>query len=137
MRSNGEQKIQQILLSNKIKFSTEYILGVKGFSQQPLRYDFHLYYQEREILIEFQGEEHYKFIPFFHKTRADFQKRQIYDEKKISHALAIGVNLYCIPYWEIDNINSLEDLFNKKYLARTKNHNYITYEKYQKSLTST
>lgn len=134
MRSNGEQKIQQILLSNKIKFSTEYILGVKGFSQQPLRYDFHLYYQEREILIEFQGEEHYKFIPFFHKTRADFQKRQIYDEKKISFALAKNIPLYCIPYWEIDKINSMQTLLNPEYIARDKSHNYMTYLKYQKLL---
>lgn len=136
MKSKGEQKIWD-LIKNLPKVSQEYVCGAKGFFQKELRYDFHGFYKKKEFLIEFQGIEHYKFIPFFHRSRADFQKRQIYDEKKISHALAIGVNLYCIPYWEIDNINSLENLFNKKYLARTKNHNYITYEKYQKSLTST
>lgn len=135
MRSNGELKIQKILFANGVAFSTEYILGAKGFSQVPLRYDFHLtQYHGKEILIEFQGEEHYKFIPFFHKTHADFQKRQIYDEKKISYALAQNIDLYCIPYWDIDQINSLTDLFKPEYLAQTKSHNYIAYEKYQKSL---
>lgn len=135
MTSKGEQRIIQILQDAHIQFVTEYILGAKGFSQQPLRYDFHGFFHHKEFLIEYQGIEHYTFVPFFHKSRAEFQKRQIYDEKKISYALAQGIQLYCIPYWDLDKLEKVEDLFKKEYLAKTKSHNYSVYEKYQKSLT--
>jgi len=42
------------------------------------------YIEELKIAFEVQGEQHYKFIPFFHKTEDDFKKRRRHDhEKKI------------------------------------------------------
>lgn len=133
--SKGELLISRILSSSSVSFVQEKTFSdLNGFRNVKLRYDFYGTYKGQPFLIEVQGEEHYKFIPYFHKRRADFQKRQIYDEKKISYALAHKIKLYCIPFWDLDKISTVKDIFKEKYLARSKNHNYQAYRAYLKTL---
>lgn len=40
------------------------------------------YIEELKIAFEIQGQQHYSFIPFFHKTQEDFDKRKQYDIEK-------------------------------------------------------
>ena len=130
--SKGELQISSILTAAHIPFEREKTFSdLNGFKQTHLRYDFYGTYKGKPFLIEFQGEEHYFYIPHFHKRRADFQKRQIYDERKISYALAHKIQLYCIPFWDLDKLTSVKDLFKEKYLARSKNHNYQAYKFYK------
>ena len=133
--SLGEEKIVKLLNANKISFEREKTFpDLKGFKSANLRYDFYLPdYNGCQILIEFQGLEHYKRVPFFQETEADFQKRQIYDEKKISYSLAKKIHLYCIPYWELDGLQEINDLFQEKFLAKSKDHNYFVYRNFLKS----
>lgn len=127
--SAGEQKIAEILRKSKITFEREKTFSdLKGFGIANLRYDFYLPdYNGEEILIEFQGLEHYKRVDYFQKEEADFKRRQIYDEKKISYSLANKIPLYCIPYWVQNDLNEVKDLFQENFLAKTKNHNYTVY----------
>lgn len=125
--SKGERKIFSILQGAGIKFETEKVFDVTGFKGRALPYDFYGIYNGEEFLIEFQGIEHYELVPFFHDKKSDFQKRQVYDERKISYALAHNIKLYCIPCWEIDDINTIEDVFAPAHLATSKNHNYDAY----------
>ena len=85
------------------------------------RYDFYL--PEKNILLEVQGQQHYIYNKKFYKNKSEFLKAQERDRRKISYALAHGIKIYCIPYWEMDNISSVEDLFNQKFLAKSKFHN--------------
>jgi hypothetical protein len=78
-------------------------------------------------LCEVQGEQHYIYNKKFYKNKSDFLKAQERDRRKISYALAHGIKIYCIPYWEIENISSVEDLFSQKFLAKSKFHNDIVY----------
>lgn len=133
--SLGEEKIAKLLKTNQISFEREKSFpDLKGFKSTNLRYDFYLpNYNGQQILIEFQGLEHYKRIPHFQETEADFQKRQVYDEMKINYSLANKLPLYCIPYWELNNLQEINNLFQEKFLARSKNHNYSVYRDFLKS----
>lgn len=86
-------------------------------------YRFDFYIPSRNALLEVQGNHHYEFISKFFKSRSDFLKAQERDRLKISYALSQRIDLYCIPYWEIQNLHTVEDLFNPKFLARSKFHN--------------
>ena len=74
-------------------------------------------------MLEFQGQQHYEFVKFFFEKESDFKKRQELDRLKISAALAMKIPLYCIPYWELDNLKSFEDLIKPEFLAKSKFHN--------------
>ena len=129
LTSKGEWKIIHILKNSKIKFEAEKTF--KDLNMVLLRYDFFLY--EKNIIIEFNGEQHYKFNSHFFKTRQEFLVQQERDRRKIGYANAHGMKIYCIPYWELDNINKAEDLFQKKFLAKSKFHNDIVWRNYAKT----
>ena len=85
------------------------------------RYDF--YIPELNTILEVNGQQHYIFTKAFYKNKTEFLKAQERDRRKISYALAHGIKIYCIPYWEIDNISTFDDLFAQKFLAKSKFHN--------------
>ncbi len=50
--------------------------------------------EDLKIGIEVQGEQHYKFVPFFHKTQENYEKRRQYDVEKTDLCSGNGVKLY-------------------------------------------
>ena len=117
--SKGEQYIIDLLKKRSITFEREKVF--KDCYNGLYRYDFYL--SELNTLIEYNGEQHYTYTKKFYKSKSDFLKAQERDRRKISYALARGIKIYCIPYWEIDNLSSPEDLFSQKFLAKSKFHN--------------
>ena len=117
--SKGEIKITDILNRAKIKFVRE-----KSFSDLKhglFRYDFYITnLYGRRVIIEFNGEQHYHYVKKFFKTPRDWRKAQEHDRRKISYALANDIDIYIIPFWEIDNIRTAADIFQDKFLARTR-----------------
>jgi len=122
--SKGEERISKILTDAGILFERE-----KSFTDEKRtkKYRFDFFLPVYNICIEFQGRQHMVFTPVFHKTRSDFLKSQERDRTKISYCLAHNIKLYCIPYWELDNLKTVEDILNDKFLARTKFHNDIVF----------
>lgn len=117
--SSYEEKIIQILKKNKVPFVRE-----KTFADLKLgsfRYDFYL--PREKVLIECDGIQHFQQIKHFHKTRQDFLKAQERDRRKNNYALAHGIPLYRIPYWEIDELCGLPQIFDEKYLVKSMYHN--------------
>lgn len=115
VRSIGELKIQQILQKCNIAFEKEktfedLINPNTGFK---LRYDFYL--PASNCLIEFDGIQHYQSIDFFDEHN-DFEDRQYKDCLKNEYALANGIRLIRIPYWEKNNI-TLDLLLSDQYLV--------------------
>lgn len=125
--SKGENKITDLLNQAGIKFQRE-----KSFSDLKhglFRYDFYLPYLDGgPAIIEFNGEQHYYYVSRFFKKNTDFTKVQEHDRRKISYALANNIKIYIIPYWELSKISSSQDLFNDKYLARSRWKNDEDYE---------
>lgn len=118
-QSSLEKHIIQILNKDHILFERE--KQFKDFFHGKFRYDFYL--PKHKICIECNGAQHYYHIPYFHKTRSEFLKAQERDRRKISYCLAHNIELYIIPYWEIQNIKTFSDVVSKAYRARSRYHN--------------
>ena len=116
--SSYEEKVIKILKKEKIKFQREKTFF--DLKKGKYRFDFFIpNYKGAPLLIEVNGEQHYHQVKKFQKTRQDFLKQKERDRKKISYCLAHRIDLYIIPYWDIDKINSAKDLFNPMYKARS------------------
>ena len=118
--SSLEKKAYQILSQEKIPFIQEKQFA-DGGKVKHYRFDFYL--PKNRTVIEMQGIQHYQYTKVFHKTKSDFTKGQERDRRKISYCLAHDIKIYCIPFWEIDNIVTLKDLLNDRFLAKTSFHN--------------
>lgn len=102
--SHGERKIRNWLESKNI----EYIYQKKFEDLGRLSYDFFI--PSKNLLIEFQGEQHYKPIETFGGIEK-FKKQRENDYKKKEYAKKNKIMLLEIPYWEKD----LESLLETKY----------------------
>lgn len=128
--SKGEEKIISLLKEAKIPFEREKTFPDMKKHGNHLRFDFYL--ADKKIAIEFNGGAHYEQINFFHKNKQGFMKRQEYDRYKISYCLSHGIAIYCIPFWELENLNSVTDLLNPKFLAKNKWKNDEDWRNYKK-----
>lgn len=127
--SSLERVIYKILVQENFSFERE--KQFSDFRQGLYRYDFWI--PSRKILLEVQGIHHYTQLKPFHNSRTDFLKAQERDRRKISYALARSYILYCIPYWEISNIHSSNDIFSERFHATSIFHNDLVWKDYQKS----
>ncbi len=98
--SKGVKKIRAYLENNQIKYETEKIFDWSNKK----RYDF--YIPKDNLLIEFNGEQHYTPIPFFTQSRS-FEEQQKSDIFKKQAALAHGYNFLVIKYDQISDIPTI------------------------------
>ena len=117
MSSSYEEKVVKILHRAHISFEREKTYS--DLKNGKYRYDF--YIPASKSLIEVDGQMHFSKI----RGRAALKKQQEHDRQKNSYALARGIRLYRIPYWDFDDgkITTTFDLFNSKYLVTSKWHN--------------
>lgn len=120
--SQGEQVICKLLTQAGISFTRE-----KTFSDLKhglFRFDFYIQKTDgTHAVIEFNGIQHYEFVPRFYKKPMMWRKAQEYDRRKISYCLANNIPIYIIPYWDLPTLREPEDLFREQYLATTRWHN--------------
>lgn len=57
-----------------------------------------MYNKNLSLAIEYNGKQHYEFIPFFHKTLEQFKKNQERDIRKNLLCLKHNVKLITVPY---------------------------------------
>ena len=127
--SKGELIIENILKENGIFFQQE--KSFEDLKGGKFRYDFFIPdYNGRKIVIEFNGEQHYKMVKVFQKKRKDFLSAQENDRKKISYALANGYEIYCVLYRDLGKLYKLSDVLNPMYKAADRWHNDIEYRKF-------
>lgn len=116
--SSYEEAIIKVLKKDKVKFQREKTF--KDLKRGSFRFDFYIAdYKGSPVIIEVDGEQHFK--PIY--GRPSFLKGQEHDRRKNSYCLANNIPLYRIPYWEIKSIKSLEDIFQKRFLVKTRWHN--------------
>lgn len=129
LMSKGEQRIADILQQNRIEFVQE-----KSFDDlRGGRFRFDFYLPKQNIIIEFDGQQHFQLQEFFQKDRKELLAYQERDRQKNSYCLAHKIKLYRIPFWELDNINVYKDLFNKKFLVKDRWHNDKIWKKFQEN----
>lgn len=103
--SNGEREIQNYLDFHKINYEQHKTFSnLRGINNGCLSYDFYL--TEQNILIEFQGEQHYKPIDVF-GGEEQFKIQQEHDKRKHEYAKQNNFKLIEIPYWNFDNIEEI------------------------------
>lgn len=130
--SHYEEKIVTLLKRGKIKFERE-----KRFSDLRngrFRFDFYVYVQGGPAVVEVQGEQHYQFVSRFYKSRKDFMAAHERDRRKISYCLANQIPIYCIPYWEIENLTCAADLFQERFRAKTRWKNDIDFQNFKNKI---
>ena len=57
-----------------------------------------MYNKDLKLAFEYNGRQHYKFIPFFHKTYSEFLNLQENDRIKKKLCKKNGITLIIIPY---------------------------------------
>lgn len=117
--TQGEFCIAQILAKAGLPYKTE-----KTFEDlRDGRFRFDFYLPNTNTLIEVDGKQHFTYIPRFHHSRADFLRGQEHDRRKNSYALANNMPLYRLPFWELESIKTLDDIFTDSHLVKTRWHN--------------
>lgn len=114
-KSKGERKIEEYLILNNVNYETQKKYeGLIGLSGGLLSYDFYL--PKLNLLIEYQGEQHEKYIEGFHENYEKFIKQQEHDKRKREYATKNKINLLEIWYWDFDNIDFIlnKQLINNK-----------------------
>ena len=123
--SKGEKKIEEWLLKNSFKNLNKInieLLNKKDKSYKPqkefdgliglkngnLSYDFYL--PQYNLLIEYQGEMHERFVKGIHKSIKDFENQQEHDRRKKEYAEDNNIELLPIWYWDFDDIDKILEL---------------------------
>lgn len=120
--SSFELYILKILQREKCAFERE-----KTFSDLrggKYRFDFYIPdYKGKQLLIEVDGEQHFWQVKHFQKTKSDFKKTQEHDRRKNRYALSHNITLIRLPFWEINNIFTIEDMLQSRFIVKDKYHN--------------
>lgn len=116
--SSYEEQIIKVLKKAKIKFQREKTFP--DLKRGSFRFDFYIpNFYGKQIIIEVDGEQHFK--PIY--GRQAFLKGQEHDRQKNSYCLANNIPLYRIPFWEIKNIEDINDILKEEFLVKNKWHN--------------
>ena len=95
--SHGEKEIEKILKESHEVFYREYKFeDCKG--KRALPFDFYL--PEKNLLIEFNGRQHYKYLKYFYRTYHDFLLQKHHDWLKRQFAKKNNIKLLTIKFDE-------------------------------------
>lgn len=104
--SKGEQLIINLLEDNNIDYIPQYEIDINPSINPSGKAYIDFYLPQYNIAIEYNGTQHYKYIPYFHKGGIiDFEKQQKRD-------------LYVKNYCEENNINLIEIKYSDNILEK-------------------
>jgi hypothetical protein len=115
-KSKGEAEVHASL--ERI-FQKPFYHGRPNFLKNPITKNYNLeldcYNSEIGLAVEYNGEQHYKYIPFFHQNKEAFKNQLYRDELKRRMCKDAGVVLLEVPYTvPIKDIESfLKNIINK------------------------
>lgn len=103
--SNAEEIITRFLENNNYIFEYQYkfndLLSPKNSF---LIFDFLIKINNENILLEYQGKQHYKTVSYFNDTKEILEYRNKCDKLKEKYCIDNEIPLIKIHYWEKDNI---------------------------------
>ncbi len=106
-RYKGPAKIEELLIKNNIPYSKEYVFTNCKYKNQ-LPFDFAIFQDDGlKCVIEYDGEQHFKFIPLWHKTEKGFEEQQERDNIKTRYYQQNNIKLIRIPYTRYDDIEQI------------------------------
>ena len=69
-------------------------------SNKKVLLEFDIYIKSKNILIEYNGRQHYEYVPFFHGTKKAFNEQKKRDNRKKRLAKKQGIELIVFKYTE-------------------------------------
>lgn len=66
--------------------------------------EFDCYNEELKLAVEYNGRQHYEYVPFFHKNKEAFYNQKYRDELKRIKCRDLGIRLIEIPYTQSNRI---------------------------------
>lgn len=104
--SKGEKRVRKWLDDNKFEFEPQMdynnLIGLGGGN---LSYDFYL--PKQNILIEYQGEQHERFVKGIHTSQKEFHKQKEHDKRKKEYAKLHNIELLEIWYYDFDRVEEI------------------------------
>lgn len=101
--SKGERRIRELLTKLQIAFQQEIM-----FDWLPLkRFDFMLRHNGRNYIIEYDGEQHFEYTPYFHETEEKFALKRGIDIHKTTLALNQRYFFIRIAYTDYDDLEDI------------------------------
>lgn len=112
--SRGENNIENILKNKNIKYKTQYTFdNLKHINL--LRFDFGIFTEENILnyIIEYNGNQHYEFVEYFHKNENRFIESKKRDKIKLEYCDTNNIPLYVIRHDE-DIENRINEIINSQ-----------------------
>lgn len=105
--SKGEDEVEKYLIKNKIEYNTQYtfIDCINPKTSKKLPFDFYL--PNNNILIEYQGEQHYKKTGYFERKAGGLKGLQYRDSIKKQYCQDKGIRFIEISYKDFNNITKI------------------------------
>jgi very-short-patch-repair endonuclease len=128
--TTGEREVRLFLEKKKIEYTAQMeIENIRPdiLKLQYMRVDF--YVKKYRLIIEYNGEQHYKDCGWFKRSKRDFEKQKLRDEVLREYCKKNNYNLLEIKYSDFDNIGKLINAKIKEIKANEKkgNSNYGTH----------
>lgn len=110
-----ENYIQKVLEEKGLVFQKDFFRqktfeDLKSKKGKKLKFDYFI--PKLNLLIEYNGYQHYVFPNHLHKTEKDFLESKERDELKKEYSLKHNYNFLEIPYWEKDVVGFLINKIN-------------------------
>lgn len=98
--SKGEEIIKNYLISQSIDFSSQFSISVPKYirKSQLIRVDFYFQNNNKAYIIEYNGLQHYQYIPHFHKNVKTFRRQMLRDRWLELYCLKHDIQLIIIDY---------------------------------------
>lgn len=118
--SHGEELVQKILNKYNISYKVQYEIKTKKLARNSniIIVDIALKHNNKVYFIEYNGKQHYEYIPFFFKTQEDFQAQLRRDQllREICEKNSDKVTLIEIKYTlsELEVENLIKNILNLK-----------------------
>ena len=104
--SKGESRCRQFLEKyfNKPFSKSRPDFMVNNVTGAKYNLELDCYNSELKLAVEYNGEQHYNYIPFFHKNKEAFYNQKYRDEIKRIRCRDLGITLIEVPYTELNRI---------------------------------
>lgn len=104
--SNGERRIAKHLDELGVTYITQQTFDDCVY-RRPLKFDFYL--PEYNTIIEYDGQQHYEWVPFWYETEEEFFDLQARDRYKDTYCEQKGIEMLRIPYTKDDHLEEIID----------------------------
>jgi len=62
------------------------------------RLELDIFIAELKLAVEFNGRQHYMFVPYFHASNAAFLAQRLRDQRKVALCREKGIDLIVVPF---------------------------------------